>query len=146
METVTFKAEPGTVIHNGGMNPIKFDSRGLFTASKPKDIEILRSRKYVEELEAGAGEPAPKETPKEKKARAGEPAPKETPKEKKAREAAEKAAKEAADAAKLAQGGTDDKGPDAGNFHIITKEDIENNPALAEKYKVGDSVDPAALQ
>jgi len=130
METVTFKAEPGTVIHNGGMNPIKFDSRGLFTASKPKDIEILRSRKYVEELEAGAGEPAPKETPKEKKAR----------------EAAEKAAKEAADAAKLAQGGTDDKGPDAGNFHIITKEDIENNPALAEKYKVGDSVDPAALQ
>lgn len=136
METVTFKAEPGTVIHNGGMNPIKFDSRGLFSTSKPKDIEILRGRKYVQELDAVAeGTPAGE----------GSGNLKETAKEKKAREAAEKAAKEAEEAAKLAQGGGDDKGPDAGDFHIITKEDLEKNPALAEKYKVGDSVDVTAL-
>ena len=136
-EIIKFKAEPHTVIHNGSMIPIKFDSRGEFATGNARDIEIVRSRKYVEEV-AGetATEDAPKETKAEKKAR------EEAAKAEAARlKAEEKAAKAEADK----QSGDGKAGQEAPTFHTITEEDIKNNPALGEKYKVGDSVDLASL-
>ena len=124
MEAVVFKARPKAVVHNGKISPIRFDTRGIYTTSDSKEIELLRSRHYVTELQAD-GEPEKKETKAEKK---------ETKAEKKASEAAEKGA-DAGDA-----------GADGGEkTHVLTKEDFEANPSLAEKYKVGDTVNLSGL-
>lgn len=138
-ETIIFKARPRAVVHNGKLTPMRFDTRGIYKTNDHKEIEILRGRHYVEEVGVEGEEDTGGDD-------AGEPkAPKqESEAKRKKREALEAQEKERLEKEAANKGAA---GDDAGEkrMHTLTKEDFENNPALAETYKVGDVVDISAL-
>lgn len=150
-EVRKFHGRPNGRIHRGDgeLQPIIFDTRGVYETDNENEIKILKTRHYVTEFTPEEYEEAAVEEAQEKaqvKVAAG-PA-KTATKGGSAKTDAEKEAKRVAlekqEADRLATEAASKKAAEEakeGALHTITDEDLKANPKLAEKFKVGDKVD-----
>jgi hypothetical protein len=117
MSKLVFKAHAGYRLHceaGDEKRPIIFDRDGLYETENPQEIKVLERSKKVTLVSENEENLEKNESKKTEKS------------DKKKNDKNDKSSKK------------DEKKQ---NFHTITKEDLEENPDLKKKYKVGDTVD-----